>query len=130
METDAGAARSKVTVLLDEQLLGLKDGLRDAGLKVITLDQGMPDDKIIELAEGWAILTKNSKRFLEDAVAGDYDVISLEKVRFIDDDKTRKNQTVKKITHAIRNSGLYTKKGNFHLDVHDDGTFTLTQLTV
>lgn len=108
----------------------MEHGLRDAGFKVIVLDKGMPDDKIIQLAEGWSIMTKNSKDFLDDAVAGDYDVISLDIIKFIDDDKTRKNQTVQKIVKAFRDSGLANKKGNFNLIVKDNGEHVLKQLVI
>jgi hypothetical protein len=127
---EANAMRSKITLLLDENLSSLKPGLRDAGLKVISFDSKTPDDTLIELAEGLAILTNNSKDFLNDAVAGDYDVISTENIKFIDTLTTRKNSTVQKIVKAIRESGLYTRKGNFHLSINDDGSFVLKQLTV
>jgi len=130
VEALGNAARSKITILVDEQVSVLKDGLRDAGLKVITIASGTPDEKIIELAEGLAILTKNSVDFLGDAVAGDYDVISIEAVKFLDDDKTRKNQTVQKVVKAIRESGLYVEKGNFQLVIHDDGSFVMKRLVV
>jgi len=127
---EAHALRAKITILLDENLFMLKDGLKDAGLKVITIASGTPDEKIIELAEGLAILTKNSQDFLEDAVSGDFDVISVEGIKYLDTDKTRKNQTVKKIINAIRDSGLYLKKGHFNLIVKDDGSFHLKELII
>jgi hypothetical protein len=129
-EAQANALRSKITILLDENLEGLKSGLRDAGFKVITIEKGLSDEKIIELAEGLAILTDNSQHFLGNAVAGDYDVISMESVKFIDTKPDRTNDTVQKVVKAIRESGLYLLKGNHQLKIHNDGTWSLKQLVI
>jgi hypothetical protein len=120
--------RSKLTILLDENLFQLKAGLKDSGFKVLVLKKGMADEEIRELAEGTAILTNNSKDFLPHAVADDYDVISVEALKFIDGEPTRKNQTVQLIAQAIRESGLSFVKGNFQLQLRPDGTYQLKPL--
>ena len=80
------------------------------------------------MARGWALLTSNSQDFTGDAVRYDYDVIGVEAIRFFDTKPDRTNATVRKISGAVRRSGIATKKGNFWLQVRDDGSFHLLQL--
>lgn len=124
----AHSKRSKLTILLDENLFQLKAALKDSGFKVLVMKKGTLDEELRELAEGTAILTNNSKDFLQYAVADDYDVISVELLKFIDVEPTRKNQTARKISTAIRESGLTFLKGNFNLIIKNDGSFTLKPL--
>ena len=77
---------------------------------------------------GWAILTRNSRDFIDDAVRFDYDVIGLEDIKFLDDKQDRSNETVRKISLAVRRSQISTRKGNFWLKVRDNGSFHLEQL--
>jgi hypothetical protein len=116
------------TILLDENLRGLEAGLEDDGFKVIVPAQGLTDEALKRTARGWAVLTKNSQDFVYDAVRYDYDVIGLEDVRFVDDKADRTNDTVRKISAAVRRSQLGTRKGNFWLKVRDNGSFQLEQL--
>ena len=108
------------TILLDENLRGLEAGLEDEGFKVIVPQQGLSDEALKRKARGWAVLTRNSQDFVEDAVRYDYDVIGLEDVKCLDDRGDR--------TGAVRRSQLATRKGNFWLKVRDNGTFRLEQL--
>ncbi len=116
------------TILLDENLEVLQEALEDAGYKVVRLPKGWPDHEIKKLAQGWSILTKNSQDFVEDALSYDYDVIALEDVQFVDSRKERTNETVRKVAGALRRSQLASRKGNFVLKIHDDGSFHLRQL--
>ena len=116
------------TILLDENLRGLELALEDDGFKVILPLQGLTDEALKRKARGWAILTKNSQYFIDDAVRYDYDVIGIEDIRFIDDQPDRTNETVRKISHAVRRSQIATRKGNFWLKVQDNGSFHLQQL--
>lgn len=116
------------TILLDENLHGLERSLEDDGFKVVMFGQGMPDEELKQKARGWAILTRNSQDFVDDAVRYDYDVIGIEGIKFIDNKQDRTNETVRKISGAVRRSGIGTKRGNFHLIVNDDGTCRLRQL--
>ena len=116
------------TILLDEQLRGLKPALEDDGFKVVMPAPGLPDDAIMELARGWAILTRNSADFEDGAVRFDYDIIAIEGIRFIDDRRDRTNETVKKISGAVRRSRIAARKGNFLLEVRDSGAYFLRQL--
>lgn len=116
------------TVLLDENLRGLETGLEDDGFKVIVPPQGLKDEALKRKARGWAILTKNSQDFVYEAVHYDYDVIGIEDIKFVDDKADRTNDTVRKISAAVRRSQLGTRKGNFWLKVRDNGSFHLEQL--
>jgi hypothetical protein len=118
------------TIILDENLRGLEPGLEDDGFKVVLPAQGLGDDplKVKAKARGWAILTKNSQDFVEDAVRYDYDVIGIEDIKFIDSQSDRTNETVRKISNAVRRSKLATTKGNFWLKIRDNGSFHLEQL--
>lgn len=116
------------TIMLDENLRILESALEDDGFKVVVPPQGLKDEALKRQARGWAILTKNSKDFVDEAVRYDYDVIAIETIKFIDDKNDRTNETVRKISNAVRRSQLGTRKGNFCLTVRDNGSFHLEQL--
>ncbi|MGO9259243.1 MAG: hypothetical protein ACLQU1_23460 [Bryobacteraceae bacterium] len=116
------------TILLDENLRGLEPGLEDDGFKVIVPSQGLKDEALKRKARGWAILTRNSRDFVDEAVRYDYDVIGIEDIKFVDDKADRTNDTVRKISGAVRRSQLGTRKGNFWLKIRDNGSFHLEQL--
>lgn len=116
------------TIMLDENLRGLEPALEDDGFKVIVPPQGLKDDALKRKARGWAILTRNSQDFVDEAVRYDYDVIGIEDIRFIDDKPDRTNETVRKISNAVRRSKLATTKGNFVLRIRDNGSYHLEQL--
>jgi hypothetical protein len=116
------------TILLDENLSVLEAALEDDGFKVVLLPQGLSDEVLKRKAKGWAILTQNSKDFVDDAVRYDDDVIAVEDIRFVDHKQDRTNETVRKISAAVRRSKIATTKGNFALRVRDNGTFHLEQL--
>jgi len=116
------------TILLDENLRGLEAGLEDDGFKVVMPPQGSKDDELKRKARGWAILRKNSQDFIHDPVRFDYDVIGIEDIRFVDAKPDRTNDTVQKISAAVRRSQIGTRKGNFWLKVRDNGSFHLEQL--
>jgi hypothetical protein len=101
------------TIMLDENLRVLELALEDDGFKVVVPYQGLSDESLKRHARGWAILTKNSKDFVDDAVRYDYDVIGIEDIEFVDHKVDRTNETVRKITAAVRRSRLGTRKGNF-----------------
>lgn len=116
------------TIMLDENLRVLEAPLEDDGFKVIVPQQGLKDEALKRQAHGWAILTKNSHDFVDDAVRYDYDVIGIEDVKFVDDKPDRTNETVRKISNAVRRSRLGTRRGNFSLKIRDNGSFHLKQL--
>jgi hypothetical protein len=116
------------TILLDENLLGLETGLEDDGFKVIAPQSGLKDEELKRKARGWAILTKNSQDFVHDAVRFDYDVIGIEDIGFMDAKPDRADETVRKISEAVRRSQIGTRRGNFWLRIRDNGSFHLEQL--
>ena len=118
------------TIMLDENLRGLEPALEEEGFKVVLPPQGLKDDplKMKAKARGWAILTKDSQDFIDAAVRYDYDIIGIEDIKFIDSKPDRTNETVRKISNAVRRSKLATLKGNFWLKIRDDGSFHLQQL--
>jgi hypothetical protein len=116
------------TILLDENLRGLEAALEDDGFKVIVPPRGLKDEALKRKARGWAILTKNSQDFVDEAVRYDYDVIGVEDIKFIDDKAERTNETVRKISNAVRRSKLATTKGNFLLKIRENGSYHLEQL--
>ncbi len=123
------AKRSKITLLVDENNLALKEPLKLLGFKVISYAQGTPDESLWELAEGTAVLTANVKDFTVAAIVYDFDIIDISNLRFIDKEPTAKNTTAKKIAAAIRESEFYSKRGNWLLAVYDDEKkYTLKQL--
>ncbi len=109
------------TIMLDENLRVLESALEDDGFKVIVPHPGLKDEALKRQARGWAILTKNSRDFIDEAVRYDYDVTGIEDVKF-------ENETVRKSSSAVRRSQLGTRKGNFLLKVRDNGSFHLQQL--
>ena len=116
------------TILLDDSLLVLESALEDDGFKVVVRRPGLDDEALKRQARGWAILTRNSQDFIEEAARFDYDVIGIEDIKFIDDKRDRANATVCKISHAVRRSQIGTRKGNFHLKIRGNGSFHLEQL--
>lgn len=116
------------TILLDENLRVLEAGLEDDGSKVVMPPHGLADEALKRMARGWAILTKNSNDFVDDAVRHDYDVIGLEDIKFLDVRQDRTNETVRKISAAVRRSQIGTRKGNFRLKIRDNGSYHLEQL--
>ena len=106
----------KYQIVLDENLLELLEPLRLADFKVFTLPQKSSDEDIKKLAaSGLTILTKNTKHFIHDAVRLDYDIISLDNLKFIDPIQTIQNKTVKLIRRAVQDTEMSTKKENFVL---------------
>jgi hypothetical protein len=122
------AKQAYFTILLDENLSVLEAGLEDDGYKVVMPPQGLRDEALKRKARGWAILTKNSEDFVDDAVRHDYDVIGLEDVKFVDARQDRTNETVRKISTAVRRSQMGTRKGNFWLKIRDNGSYHMEQL--
>ena len=115
-------------IMLDENLRVLESALENDGFDVYVCAQGAPDDYVKRKARGGAILTKNSQDFVDDAVRFDYDVIGIEDIKFIDDKQDRTNETVRKISAAVRRSHMATMRGTFLLKVRDNGSFHLLEL--
>ena len=122
------AIQGKVHISLDENLLTLKESLRDSGFKVTTFKPGTPDEELFHQMMQTFVLTKNVDDFKVEAVIYDFDIIDIRQIKFIDKEKTRTNETSKKIASAIRESGITHKKGYFQLIIKADGSWDLVQL--
>lgn len=122
------AMRSKLTIHVDENSLKLVEALRDSGFKIRVVPSGVDDNELAIDFEGDVVLTANPKDFKTNAVIYDFDIISIEHIKFIDDKKDRTNETAKKIATAVRESEFYLKRGNFLLDISSDGKWKLIEL--
>ncbi|MBV8817185.1 MAG: hypothetical protein JO022_02440 [Acidobacteriaceae bacterium] len=116
------------TILLDEQLRALEPALEHDGFKVVMPPAGLDDEGLKRMARGWAILTRNTQDFVYDAARLDYDLIGIEDIKFLDSKPDRTNETVRKISGAVRRSRIGTLRGNFLLKVRDNGSYRLQQL--
>lgn len=119
--------RSKIVLIIDENLLSLKDAFKDLGFKVASFPQGTRDEDMFALLSGKTIVTQNSKDFKIDAIIHEFDIVSCEQIKFIDNDTTRKNITAQKISNAIRESNLSSVHYNAILTIKDDGTWSITK---
>lgn len=119
--------RSKIVLIIDENLLSIKSALKDLGFKVASFPQGTRDEDMFTLLSGKAIVTQNSKDFKIDAIIHDFDIVSCEQIKFIDKDVTRKNITAQKIANAIRESNLTSIHYNSILTITDDGTWSISR---
>jgi len=118
-------------LVLDENRLELYEPLRELGFKVIRQTPGDSDDRVKELAErGSAIVTQNTNDFIDDAVQYDYDIVSLDKLSFLDGLQSKKNKTAVQIKKALRESNLSQRKGNFVLTLYNNGKWKLKELSV
>ncbi len=127
-DTEEMAKHGYITILVDENLRGLESALDDDGFRVDMHIPGLTDEQLKKRAKGCMILTKNSKDFVDDAPRFDYDVIGVEDIKFIDNSPTRTNQTVKKISNAIRRAQIGKRRGTFLLAIKDDGSYHLQEL--
>jgi hypothetical protein len=117
-----------VYIVLDDSLRGLESALRAEGFIVRLPPEGLKGDDALKECAQSAILTQNSQDFIHDAARCDYDVIAVEDIKFIDVKPDRANETVRKISGAIRRSQIDKRRGNFMLKVRDDGSFELEAL--
>lgn len=117
--------RSKLTLVIDENMLAVKAALKNLGFRVVSFPQGTKDEEMFSLLSNTVIVTKNSKDFKVDAVIYDFDIVACEQIKFIDDDSTRKNQTAQKISNAIRESNISSVHYNAILTIKDDGNWDI-----
>lgn len=113
-------------IVLDEGLFAFEAPLDDQGFLV---RPPFRMEEIKEEARGCAILTQNPEAFIYDAVRLDYDVISIDDLKFLDQGRERIKEAADKISAAIRRSRLGSRRGNFLLKVREDGSFHLEELS-
>lgn len=116
-------AMSRGVLVVDENIEALAAALREANIRVITPRKGTLDAQIkTELLPGRILVTKNTKDFKDEASSYEYGIISLDKLKFIDTEKSpAKNSTVALISKAIIKHNLWAKRHGFLLTLHDSG---------
>jgi hypothetical protein len=124
-----GMARS--TIVMDENLDGgLKEALKGANFRVISVRKGTLDQEIMETILGHRILiTKNTKDFKDFAPVYDFGIVALEKLPFIDNAKEyAKNSTARMISNAISKHRLISLSTGFVLWLNPNGRHDLEVL--
>jgi hypothetical protein len=117
--------QTKITLLLDNDLAFLEQPLRH-GFKIISMG-GLSEKHFLQIVEGTAILTKETE-FIERAKGLDYDVILLKE--HIGGDSAAVNLLAEKVTRAVRESAFYCKRGNWLLQINEDGSWTLKEIMI
>jgi hypothetical protein len=122
-EITSRVAMARGTVILDENVQSLSDGLRFINVRVIVPKSGTQDDFIIqELLPNRIIITNNSKDFIDYASSYDFGIVSLEGLSFIDSESNpKKNVTIKLISKAFIEYELWSKRHGFILELKDNG---------
>lgn len=124
-----GMARS--TIVVDENIDGgLREALKGANFRVISVKKGTLDPEIMETVLSHRILiTKNTKDFKDFAPVYDFGIIALEHLPFIDNAKEyAKNSTAKLISAAISKHRLISVATGFILWLKPKGGHTLELL--
>lgn len=114
-----GMARGIVVV--DENLIGLKEFLETKNIKVISVPREMLDPDIRDkLLFHRIFITNNSDDFIKDAVEKQYGIIATEKLDFKDS-----KHLSKIISDAIIDFDLWSMKAGFILELKPDGKHDL-----
>jgi len=111
-------------IVLDEGLFALEAPLEEQGFRVRL---PLRIEEIKDEARGIAVLTRNPEALLYDALRLDYDVISVEDLKLIDEGPEPVKEAADKISAAIHRSRLPSRRGNFWLKVREDGSFHLQE---
>lgn len=124
-------AMARGTLVLDENALMLQSAIKGRNIRVLTPPSGMIDDSIKSMLLANRILvTRNTKDFVDDASSFDYGIISLEHLKFLDPEPDpSKNQTVKLISKAIIDHGLWSLRHGFLVVLSDNGPSTFRALS-
>ena len=119
-------AMARGTVVLDENLLNLRDGLQKRNIRVLVPTSGMSDETIKEqMLANRILITNNSKDFISDASSYDYGIIATESLS----SKDIKN-VVQKIHEAFITHELWSKRHGFIVYLKDTGPSDFKSLTV
>jgi len=113
------------TVVLDENLFHLTDGLKKLNIRVITPKARMSDAQIKhDLLANRILITNNSKDFIRDASAYDYGIIATEFLQNKDS-----AYVVNKIHEAFVDLSLWSKRHGFIVQLKDSGAPEYRELT-
>lgn len=117
-----GMARGVVVV--DENLFGLENFLVQQNIRCILPDVSMVDEDIkYKLLPHRIFITNNANDFVDDAVAGEYGIISTENIRFKDF-----KMLSKMISRAIIEFELWSYQGGFILILNQNENHELKVL--
>ncbi len=119
------------TIVLDENVLQLKDALASRNIHVVVPPSGMKDDDITrDLLVGRILVTRNSKDFVDSASSYDVGIIALDELSFIDSEsKPGKNKTFNLISKAVIEFDIWSKRHGFILYLQDNGKHRYQDLT-
>ena len=114
--------RGSSVIVVDENLFQLVPALKAFNVHVITPTPGMSDKDIADkLLPNRIFITRNSPDFFMYAGPLSIGIISLEGLKFIDNELGTKNSTVKVISLAIIKYKLWSRKNGFYLELKEDG---------
>ena len=119
-------AMARGTVVLDENLLNLKESLQKINIRVIVPTAGMSDETIKEqMLANRILITNNSKDFILDASSYDYGIISTENLSSKDI-----KSVMQKIHEAFISLELWSKRHGFIVYLKDSGNAEYKELTM
>jgi hypothetical protein len=118
-------------VVLDVDLFGLESALIEANIKVVKLSAEWSEADFKEsLLSHRIIVTRNPGSFVDDAPVYEYGVIALDKLGSIDSPPSyRTNKTVQLLSKAMGQYGLWAKGAKFLLELREDGSHVLKELS-
>ena len=118
-------AMARGVLVLDEDLQALESALRARNIRVIRPPVGTSDDAIKEhFLPGRILVTRNVRDFENDVSSYEFGLIGVT-TSFIDPEPGPANKTVKAISDAIQQHGLWALGRGFIVLVSDNGsTFT------
>lgn len=124
-------AMARGTLIVDECVQELAKPLQASNIRVLLPKPGEQDDQIIErLLPNRIIVTKNPNDFKRHASSYDIGIIDLSKLKFLDSNESpTKNRTVQKISDAIMDFSLWSKRHGFIITLHDNKGPTFKELT-
>lgn len=125
IEALKAVAMSRGTVIVDENLLDLKQPLTDLNIRVRLPPQGMTDKKIAEdYLPNRIFITNNSKDFVRYGITYDIGIIGTENIHFKDSEKL-----AELISNAIIDYSLWSERTGFLLMLSADGKHSFKSLT-
>jgi hypothetical protein len=111
-------------LVLDENLLSLKQALEEYNIRIIPVISGKSDQYIKEHSlPGRIFITNNAKDFKEDARSFEYGIISTENIKFKDP-----KSLAEKIHNEIIKNKLWSKTKGFILTLKDGERSTFREL--
>lgn len=121
----SAVAMSRGTIVLDENLLALKEYFLKRNIKVIVPRQGLSDTSIMnELLSHRIFVTANPKDFINEVSSFEFGLISADNVQ-----KVPADALVKMISDALIEYSLWAKRHGFVLVLKQSGKHQYKDLT-